>query len=143
LILVDANILIYAYDPDSPQHDASRRWVEETFSGPFPIRIAWLTALAFLRITTSPRVFHRPLTIGESEGIVSSWLCLPAVSILPPGQRFWEILRGLLHAGQASGPLVMDAALAALALEHGATLYTTDQDFSRFRGLKVVNPLAN
>jgi hypothetical protein len=104
---------------------------------------AWLTLLAFLRIGTNPRVFEHPLSTSEAEAVVSSWLAQPAASILEPGERHWEILRGLMRDGQAVGPLVMDAVIAAIALEHGVTLYTTDRDFSRFAGLKWTNPLAS
>lgn len=96
--------------------------------------------LAFLRISTSPRVFEQPLSMEEAKKIVESWLAAPAVGLLEPGDVYWEILRGLLLSAQVSGPLVMDAALAALALEHGATLCTTDRDFSRFEGLRILNP---
>jgi len=87
-------------------------------------------------------VFSRPLSAPEAEAAVSAWLGQPAAGILEPGERHWEILRGLLREGQTVGPLVMDAALAALAIEHGATLHTTDRDFSRFPGLEWTNPLA-
>jgi toxin-antitoxin system PIN domain toxin len=99
-------------------------------------------AVAFIRIATNPRVFEQPLSVSEAEAIVSSWLARPNAGILEPGERHWEVLRGLMHDGQTLGALVMDAVLAAIALEHGATLYSTDRDFSRFPGLKCVNPLA-
>jgi toxin-antitoxin system PIN domain toxin len=105
------------------------------------VRIPWATIVAFLRISTNPRVFERPLSTGEAETTVSSWLALPAISTIDPGERYWEVLKGLLHRAQVSGPLVTDAALAALAIEHGATLCTTDRDFARFPGLRTFNPL--
>ena len=141
MILVDANLLLYAYHPRAEQHEASRSWLETTLSGPELVRFAWVTLWAFLRISTNPRVFERPLSTGEAEAAVSSWLSQPVAGVLDPGERHWDILCRLLHEGQATGPLVMDAALAALALEHGATLHTTDRDFSRFPGLKWKNPL--
>lgn len=110
-------------------------------SGPDLVRFAWVTLWAFLRISTNPRVFERPLTIAEARAVVTSWLRQPQAGILEPAERHWEILSGLVEPAQASGPLVMDAALAAVAIEHGATLYTTDRDFSRFEGLKWRNPL--
>jgi uncharacterized protein len=88
------------------------------------------------------RVFERPLSTSEAEAAISSWLAQPAAGILDPGERHWDILRGLVRDGQAVGPLVMDAVLAAVALEHGATICTTDPEFSRFSGLKWINPLA-
>ncbi len=141
MILVDANLLLYAYHPRALQHEASRAWLEATLSGPELVRVAWLTVWAFLRIGTNPRVFERPLATLEAEAIVSSWLIQPTVGILDPGERHWEILRGMVREGQTTGPLVMDAVIAAIALEHGALLCTTDRDFSRFPKLKWTNPL--
>jgi toxin-antitoxin system PIN domain toxin len=98
---------------------------------------------AFLRIATNPRVFEHPLSIAEAERAVSSWLAQAVAGILEPGERHWEILRELIRSGQTAGPLVVDAALAAIAIEHGATLCTTDRDFARFPGLAWMNPLLN
>jgi toxin-antitoxin system PIN domain toxin len=141
MILVDANLLLHAYNPRSMDHDPSLRWLEATLSGPRLVRFAWVTLWAFIRIATSVRVFERPLTIDEASAIVDSWLAESAVGILEPGERHWSILQRLLAAGQAAGPLTMDAALAAIAIEHGATLHTTDRDFTRFADLSWVNPL--
>lgn len=141
MILIDANLLLYAYNPNAQQHAASRAWLERALSGADFVGFAWLTLWAFLRIGTNPRVFERPLTGDEARSAVSSWLDQPTSGILDPGERHWEILQQLMRAGQAVGPLTMDAALAALAIEHGATLHTTDRDFARFPGLKWTNPL--
>ena len=129
MILVDANLLIYAYHPRAEQHEESRAWLETVLSGPDSVRFAWLSLWAFLRIT------------AEAEAAISFWLGQPVTGILDPGERHWDNLRGLVRDGQAVGPLVMDAVLAAIALEHGATVCTTDRDFSRFPGLKRTNPL--
>jgi uncharacterized protein len=142
VILIDANLLIHAYNPRSEHHVASREWLEEVLAGPELVRFAWVTLWAFLRIITNSRIFARPLTVGEAEAAVSAWLAQPAADILEPGDRHWEILRTLLGEGQAQGPLVTDAAIAAIAVEHGAVLCTTDRDFARFPGLKWRNPLA-
>jgi hypothetical protein len=142
MILVDANLLIHAYNPRSVLHEPSRGWLEGAFSGPSLVRFTWMTLWAFIRITTNPRVFERPLTFADADDIVSTWLAEPAAGVLEPGERHWPILQRLLADGQAAGPLVMDAALAAIAIEHGATLVTTDRDFSRFPGLSWRNPLA-
>ena len=142
MILIDANLLLYAYHPRAEQHELSRRWLEDTLSSPEFVRFAWVTLWAFLRIGTNPRVFERPLSTSEATVTISSWLAQPNVGILQPGERHWEILHSLLREGQTIGPLVMDAALAAIAIEHGATLFTTDRDFSRFSTLKWTNPLA-
>lgn len=141
MILVDANLLLYAYHPKADQHAASKAWLEAVLAGPGLVRFAWLTLWAFLRISTNHRVFDRPLSTAEAEEAVASWLAQPVAGILEPGERHWEIVCRLMQEGQASGPLIMDAALAALAMEHGATLNTTDRDFARFPGLRWTNPL--
>jgi toxin-antitoxin system PIN domain toxin len=139
--LVDANVLLYAYHRRAAQHERCRAWVEAEFSGGAAVRLPWATIVAFLRISTNARVFEHPLATAEAEAAVSSWLAVPSVSTIDPGERYWDILRELLHRAQVAGPLVTDAALAALAIEHGATLCTTDRDFTRFPGLRTVNPL--
>jgi hypothetical protein len=141
MILPDANLLLYAYHPRASQHERSRIWLERALSGPELIRFAWLTLWAFLRISTNPKVFEQPLTMAEATAAVSSWLDRPNAGILEPAERHWQILQGLLDDAQCAGPLVTDAALAALAIEHGATLHTTDMDFSRFPDLAWKNPL--
>lgn len=141
MILLDANILLYAYDSASLHHRAARDWVQGAFSQPEPIGLAWITLLAFLRISTSRRARQHPFSILEAAAVVSEWLERPTVTLVNPGERHWAILGPLLGEGQASGPLVADAHLAALAIEHGATLATTDRDFTRFPGLRLLNPL--
>jgi uncharacterized protein len=135
-------MLLYAYHLRAEQHEESQAWLEAVLSGPDLVRFAWLTLWAFLRIATNPRVFERPLSATEAEAAISSWFAQSFAGILDPGERHWDILRGLVRDGQATGPLVMDAVLAAIALEHGATVCTTDRDFLRFPGLKWTSPLA-
>jgi len=142
VILVDANLLIYAYDSSSPHHQAARLWLEDAFSGYRPIRVAWVSILAFLRISTDPRMQSKPLTLSTAISIVDEWLAQPNFSIMPVGDQHWKILAKLLPESQARGPLAMDAHLAALAIEHGAALYSNDRDFTRFPGLRLINPLA-
>lgn len=141
MILVDANLLLYAYHERAEHHAGARRWLETTLSGSELVRFPWLAVWAFLRIATNPRVFERPLSSTEAAAAVSSWLDQPVAAMLEPAERYWAILSDLMQQGQVTGPLVMDAAIAALAVEHGATLYTTDRDFARFPGLKWRNPL--
>jgi hypothetical protein len=140
MILVDANVLLYAYYPRSDRHERCREWVERAFASATPVWLAWSTILAFIRIGTNGRVFEAPLRVDEASKIVSTWLEAPAVGLLAPGERYWAILRELMQSAQVAGPLVMDAALAALALEHGAALCTTDRDFRRFPGVRLVDP---
>ena len=140
MILVDANVLLYAYHPRDERHAACRRWLETTFSGLTPVGLPWLSIWAFLRIGTNPRAFEEPLGMQEARDIVSSWLDVPVVRVLEPGERYWDILSQLVLEARVTGPLVTDAALAALALEHGASVCTTDKDFLRFPGLAVIDP---
>jgi len=139
--LIDANLLLYAYIPSSREHGAARHWLEARLTEPEPVALAWITVLAFLRISTNPRLYEQPLSINEVSQIVSAWLGRSNVIILNPGDSHWRILQHLLAVGQATGPLVKDAHLAALAIEHGATLASADRDFARFPGLKLINPL--
>ena len=106
-----------------------------------PIRFALTTLLAFVRIASDPRVFTQPLSPPEACALIDSWLDQPNVRLLRTGPRTWRLLGRLCEEGQARGPMVMDAHLAALALEHGARIATTDRDFTRFAGLEILNPL--
>ncbi len=141
MILVDANLLLYAYDSAAPEHLGARGWLEDVLSKPEPVLFPWQSIHAFLRIATNPRAWKSPLTIDEARGIVDEWLGLPNVVVPSPGERHWDILRELMKDAQCRGPLVADAVLAALAMEHGAEFCTNDRDFSRFPNLRVVNPL--
>lgn len=142
MILADANLLIYAYDAASPRHEGARAWLEEALLGGELVLLPWASILAFIRITTNPRAFTAPFSIEEASEVISEWLAHPRVRVVGPTERHWEILGRLLTSGQARGPLVSDAHLAALAIEHGAELQTTDRDFTRFPGLRFRNPLA-
>jgi len=141
MIVPDANLLIYAHHQDSEQHETSLRWFEAAMSGTEIVGLSWLTIWAFVRISTNRRIFDPPFSADEASAIVSQWLERPQVSIIEPGEKHWEILQRCLREGQCTGPLAMDAALAALVIEHGATLCTADRDFSRFPGLEWTNPL--
>jgi len=141
VILIDANLLLYAYNSAFERHQRARHWLESVLSGPNPVCLAWATILAFLRIATNPRAFQHPLTMREAIPVVSTWFAQPVVTILEPGERHWAILQDLISETQVRGSLVADAHLAALAIEHGATLYTSDRDFVRFPGLQIANPL--
>lgn len=141
MTLVDANVLLYAYDSDSPHHARARRWLEAQFSTGRPLRFALITLLAFVRIASDRRVYARPLSPVEACAIVESWLSHPNAQLLQPGPRTWTLLSQLCDEGQAKGAMVMDAHLAALALEHGASIATTDRDFARFPRLETENPV--
>jgi len=111
LILVDANLLLYAYHAGAVQHPAAKRWLESALAGADPVGLSWSTILAFLRIGTNPRVFERPYSIEDATEVVSSWLAHPAVAVVRPGEQYWEILRELLLEARAGATLVTDAAL--------------------------------
>lgn len=142
MILVDANLLIYAIDADSPHHRVARAWLEETLSGTSRVGFAWVVLLAFLRITTRAGVVRNPLSPEEACEYVGSWLAQPFASSVACGENHWPILRNLLAATGTAGNLTSDAHLAALALEHGALIYSADNDFKRFPVIQHVNPLA-
>jgi toxin-antitoxin system PIN domain toxin len=142
VILIDANLLIYAINSDSPQHASARRWLERTLSGTATVGLPWVVILAFIRVTTRPGVMQRPLPSVDALSYVHSWLQQPCVEAVVPGEHHWSILRNLLEATGVAGNLTSDAHIAALALEHGACVCSTDHDFARFAGLMHVNPLA-
>lgn len=142
MILVDANLVIYAYHSGHPGHGAARSWLEASIGGSEPVGFAVVTLLAFLRISTDARIHHEPLSTATAIGIIRSWLDHPNVHLVSPTEAHWSTLQEVSARGQARGPLLMDAHLAALAIEHGATLATTDRDFSRFPGLRTIDPLA-
>lgn len=139
--LVDANLLLFAYNPAAPEHDRAARWLEDAFWDDEPVAASWTTLLAFIRLTTSPKVFARPYTAKEATAVVDAWLTEAGLAVVDPTERHWAVLRDLIDDAGARGNLVSDVHLAALALEYGATLFTDDSDFRRFKGLKVEMPL--
>jgi toxin-antitoxin system PIN domain toxin len=141
VILVDANLLLYAKISDYRQHPSARAWLDGRLSERARVGLPWASLLAFLRISTNARLFPRPLAIREAWGQVASWLDRPQVWIPGPTERHREVLDDLLADSSIVGGLVTDAHLAALALEHGLTLCSTDGDFGRFRDLRWQNPL--
>lgn len=140
MIVIDANVLLYAYDGSEQRHDAAARWLEVTIGGEESVGLALTTLLAFIRISTDPRVYEVPLTADRAIDLVQSWLERDNVELIGPSEAHWTTLAALAVAGQTRGPLLMDAHLAALTLEHGATLATVDRDFSRFSGLRTFDP---
>lgn len=140
---MDANLLIYAVNSGVPRHAKARRWLDAQINGPARVGLPWASLLAFLRLVSNPRVFQRPLGIAEAWNQVDAWLSSGPVWIPEPTQRHAEILARLLAVPGVHGNLVPDAHLAALAIEHGLELNSTDGDFARFAGLKWRNPLAS
>jgi len=138
--LLDANILLYAYDARSAHHAVCREWLTGVLNDDEPVGLPWQTLLAFVRIATNSRAVQTPIPVSQACAIVDSWLQRPQVVVVEPGDRYWDILREQLAQAKVSGPLVTDASLAALALEQGATLCSTDRDFLRFTTLKRLDP---
>ena len=141
MTLLDVNVLLYAYDKDAPNHLAAAQWIKHLFLGSETIGLPWITLWAFMRISTNSRVLNNPKTAHEAFQIVREWLALPGVVVVQPGPRHLELLERLVIDNRAAGPLTTDAALAAMAIEHGATLASTDREFSRFPNLRWVNPI--
>lgn len=142
MILVDANLLIYAVNAAASQHVAARAWLDARMNGLARVGLPWTSLLAFLRLVTNPRVFQRPLSTADAWKQVDAWLGSGPAWVPAPTERHAEILARLLSAPGVHGNLVPDAHLAALAIEHGLELNSTDGDFARFAGLKWRNPLA-
>jgi len=142
MIVVDVNILIYAVNEDAPLNRKAKLWLQSAISGPATVGLSWNVLLAFLRLTTRPSFFRRPLSLGIALDLISAWLNQPSVTVVHAGPEHLRILRDLLMPTGAGGNLTSDAHLAALAIEHGAELCSSDSDFARFRGLKWSNPLA-
>jgi toxin-antitoxin system PIN domain toxin len=133
----DVNVLVYARDPSSKDHPAARAWIESALSGTETIGFAIVSVLGFVRIITNPRAFTAPLDPPEALDQLEEWLAQPPATILHAGPRHLRIWRSLLEASGTAGNLVTDAHLAALAIEHGATLASFDGDFHRFSALKL------
>ena len=140
MILLDANLLIYAYDHSSPFQQPTRRWLDGMIETQPVIGLPWISILAFLRITTHPALATCQ-SFGLAAAIIEDWLALPNVRIIAPGANHWPILKRTATEAQARGAFVTDAALAALAIETGATLCSHDKGFRRFPGLRLLDPL--
>lgn len=141
MILPDTNVLIYAYDGSSKHHAAAKRWWEDQLNGSRLVGLSWVALLGFIRLLTNPRVYRNPYSPMEVLTIVGSWLEQPHVKIVLPTEEHFTLLAELIKQVGTAGNLTTDAHLAALAIERGLILQTTDADFSRFPGLKWKNPL--
>ena len=142
MILVDANILLYAEDSLHSNHLRAREWWDGQLSGTGIVCLCWTVLSAFVRIGTNPRVFERPLSLEQALARIQSWLDQPCTRVVRPTERHWTVFKQMLTDGQAVANLVTDAHLAALAIEHGCELASTDFDFARFPKLKWRNPIA-
>lgn len=142
MILLDANLLVYAHVSSFEQHERARAWLDAKLGGPAPVGLPWPSLLAFVRLVTNPRMFERPEPTAGAWRQVGDWLDCDCAWIPAPTERHREILGHLLAAPGIQGNLVPDAHLAALAIEHGLALCSTDGDFARFDGLRWENPIA-
>ena len=142
MIIPDINLLVHAYNRESSVHEAARRWWEGALNATRPVGLAWVIILGFIRITTHRQVLTSPWSVAVACANARAWLNQPQVGILHPGERHADILFGLLKSVGTAGNLTTDAHLAALAIEHQAELHSTDADFTRFPGLRWINPLA-
>lgn len=141
-MLVDANLLLYAVDSTSPHHRVAARWLESTLAGSRRVAIPWQTIGAFVRISTHPRITTEPLTGPQASEFVADWLALDNVWIPSTTERTATILGDIIRETHATGNLITDAQLAALAIEHGLAVYSADSDFARFDAVRWENPLA-
>ncbi len=141
MILLDANLLIYARVRSFPQHVQARSWLDARLSGGGPVGLPWPSLLGFLRIVTNPRVFERPEPVADAWHQVEAWLESDVAWIPQPTERHRDVLASLLMTAGVQANLVPDAHLAALAIEHGLQLCSTDGDFARFPDLRWQNPL--
>ncbi len=142
MILVDVNLLIYATSERMPQYPAANAWLSDQLNGSARVGLPWSSLLGYLRIVTNPRAFSGALRMHDAWEQIRSWLNCDVVWIPPPTERHADILGDLVALPGVHGELVPDADLAALAIEHGLILCSTDGDFARFPGLKWMNPLA-
>jgi toxin-antitoxin system PIN domain toxin len=133
--LIDANVLLHAVNERAREHDLARNWLIEALGGSEVVGLAWLVLLAFLRLSTHPAIFPRPLEVGQAASAMETWLGSPQAVLVEPTRRHLPLLRGLLVQSGTAGNLVGDAHLAALALEHDATVISFDRDFDRFEGV--------
>ncbi len=142
MILVDANLLVYAHVSSLPQHKRAREWLDERLNGSAPVGLPWPSLLGFARLVTNPRIFQRPKSIEDTWRQVESWLDCPVAWIPSATEHHRRLLGPLLSYTGGRSNLVPDAHLAALAIEHGLIMCSSDGDFARFPGLRWLNPLA-
>ena len=141
MMLLDVNLLLYSQVSSMQEHPRARAWFDRVMAGPARVGIPWPCLIGFVRLASNPRVFSRPSTVAEAWSRAQGWLARSNVWVPAPGEEHARILGRLLEE-ETSANRVSDAHLAALAMEHGLTLMSTDRDFTRFRGLRWENPLS-
>ena len=143
VMLVDANLLLYAVNGAAPEHDRAATWIEQQLNGPTRVGLPWESLTAFLRLATNPRVMARPLTAGAAWRFVEDWLAAPAAWTPLPTQDHSQVLAALVAKYRPTGKGVPDIHLAALAIQHGLDICSDDTDFARFTEVRWLNPLAS
>jgi toxin-antitoxin system PIN domain toxin len=141
MISPDVNLLIYACNPTAPEHKLSRVWLEDLLSGEEPVGFPDLCVYALMRFVTNPKLVPKPISFQQSVELIDSWLSLPHVSLLHPGERHWSLLSSISQGSRLRGAELTDAVIAAIAIEYGAIFHTNDRDFARFPSLRSHNPL--
>lgn len=141
MILLDANLLVYAHVASLAQHRSAASWLDKQLNANAIVALPWQSLLSFARLVTNPRIFERPLTVGSAWKQIETWLECPVVRVPVPGERHREILGVLMRTSVDRANLIPDAHLAALAIENGFVLCSTDRDFARFPGLQWRNPI--
>ena len=139
--LLDLNLVLYAYDETSPRHEAARSWMSRTLSGSETVGLPWAVALGFIRLSTKAHVFAEPLSVDGAFAVVDGVLAAPAATLVQETPRHLALVRQLLEPLGTAGNLTSDAHLAALSIEHGATMCSCDGDFARFPGVRWLDPL--
>ena len=142
MIVPDVNLLLYAYDAASPLHSRATSWWQACLTGTEPVGLTHVVMFGFVRVSTSARVFRRPLAASEAAGHVRAWLEQPVTEVLVPGSSHTGHVLNLIDTLGTAGNLVTDAQIAAIAIEHGAVVHTSDADFTRFPGVRWLNPVA-
>ncbi len=142
MIIVDVNILLYAVNTRANKHKAAVQWWEDSLAQITPVGVPWMVVVGFLRLVTHPSIMTRPLSVTDAIATMSSWLEQPPVRTVVPTERHWPILSHLLTDLGTGGNITNDAHLAAMAIEHGATVCSCDSDFIRFKGVRWIDPLA-
>ena len=142
MIVVDANLLLFAAVTGFKEHVAARAWWESALTGPVEVALTPPAVFAFLRVSTNPRIIEPPVAVDRACDLVEDWLAQPRVEYLPPGRRHLSVALELLRGLGTGSNLTTDVQLAAHAIEHDADLYSHDTDFARFPGLRWVDPLS-
>ncbi|MDP9406311.1 MAG: type II toxin-antitoxin system VapC family toxin [Actinomycetota bacterium] len=140
MLVVDANVLLYAVNEDAPGDRAARRWLDDALDSVQPVAFTWTVLLAFVRLATNAALFPQPLDVEQAVAVVRGWLQRPAALVVHPTPRHLDVLAALLSPLGSAANIVNDAHLAALATEHGATVVSFDRDFARFAGVRWRQP---